>query len=207
MISLCPVSARSCLEDFARETPTPLFGGLAFQTCKGLTRKDLLANQRHQCAFCESPLEDNGQSTHLDHLITQDADPNRRFDILNLVARCQNPLTCGHKHGSYSVPDEINPYIARNLHLVLICDSRGELYSESLPDAAWEFSMIRLNLNAPGLKSAREAVILRLRQQTIALGAKVRGRISKLSTNVGFISLHAQELGRFGYSIPPLIDS
>jgi uncharacterized protein (TIGR02646 family) len=115
MISLSPVSARPCLEEFARETPPPPFDGLAFQSCKGLTRTDLLENQRHQCAFCESPLEDNGQSTHLDHLITQEADSNRRFDIRNLVACCQNDSTCGHKHDCHSVPDELNPYTEQSL--------------------------------------------------------------------------------------------
>jgi hypothetical protein len=204
MISLTPPTARPCLEEFARETPPPPFDGLAFQSCKGLTRSDLLANQHHQCAFCESPIKDIGQSTHLDHLITQDADPNRRFDITNLVACCQNESSCGHKHGSHSVPDELNPYIARNLHLALPCDSMGELYSDSLSEDAWAFAKVRLNLNAPGLKSARAAVLIKLRQQTIAQGTNARRRIANLSTRgVGFISLHAQELGRFGYSVPP----
>jgi hypothetical protein len=80
----------------------------------------------------------------------------------------------------------------------------GELYSNSLSETAWEFAEVRLNLNAPGLKSARAAVISRLRQQTMALGTNAKRRISALSTQgVGFISLHAQELGRFGYSVPP----
>jgi hypothetical protein len=203
MISLTPPAARPCLEEFARKTPPPSFDVIAFQSCKELTRKDLLENQRYQCAFCESPIEDDGQSTHLDHLITQDADPNRRFDITNLVACCQNASTCGHKHGSRSVPDELNPYIARNLHATLPCDSMGELYPDSLSESAWQFAEVSLNLNAPGLKSARAAVIAALRQRTTALGTNARRRIANLSTDgVGFISLHAQELGRFGYSCP-----
>ena len=203
MISLSPVSARQCLGEFARATPPPLFDGLAFQSCKCLTRTDLLENQNYQCAFCESPLEDNGQSTHLDHLITQDANSLRRFDIRNLVACCQNDSTCGHKHDRYSVPDELNPYIANNLHLVISCDSGGELYSDSLPDTVWEFAEVRLNLNALGLKSARAAVISSLMQRTNQQGTNARRRISSLSTQgVGFISLHYQILGKFGFPEP-----
>ncbi len=203
MISLSSISARPCLETFSKATPTPLFDALAFQNCKGLTRTDLLRNQNFQCAFCESPLEDNGQSTHLDHLITQDADPNRRFDISNLVACCQNDSTCGHLHDRHSVPDLLNPYIATNLHLAMPCDSGGELYPVTLHNTAWEFVENRLNLNNPGLKSARAEIIRKLQQETISLGTNARRRISSLSTQgVGFISLHAQELGRFGFTIP-----
>ena len=203
MISLSPVPARPCLADFARLSPPPAFDGLAFQSCKGATRKDLLENQAHQCAYCEKPLKNDGNSTHLDHLVSQDAAPSRRFDITNLVACCQPPETCGHNHGSHSIPDDINPYLVSNLHTAMYCQSDGELYPESLTSDAWEFANLRLNLNAPGLKTLRAEIIRKLRQETIALGTNARRRVASLSKpSVGFISLHAQELGRFGFKVP-----
>jgi hypothetical protein len=85
----------------------------------------------------------------------------------------------------------------------MLCDSRGELYTDNLPEHVWKFAELRLNLNAPGLKSHRANIIRMLRQQTIASGTGARRRLALLSTNgIGFISLHAQELGRFGFTIP-----
>ena len=203
MISLAPVTARSCLDEFARRTPQPPFDGLAFQSCKNLTRTDLLKNQNYQCAFCEVPLADNGDSTHLDHLVTQTVAPHRRFDVTNLVACCQNNNTCGHRHDRHCVPDALNPYSAEDLHEAFLCGSDGELYSDTLPAETQKFAFTQLNLNDAGLKTLRATIIAKLREQTIAMGSNTKKRLKKLPTrNVGFISLHVQELGKFGFCVP-----
>lgn len=203
MISLPYCQAPPCLAEFAISSDLVDFNkDLSFHSCKREVRQRLLQNQRQQCAYCESLLQDIENSSHLDHLEPQTSAPGRRFDINNLVASCQNNATCGHKHGAHPVPDELNPYLAAKLHTAMPCDSGGELYTDSLPDHAWKFAELRLNLNAPGLKSIRAEIIRKLRLQTIASGTGARRRLASLSTQgVGFISLHAQELGRFGFSI------
>jgi uncharacterized protein (TIGR02646 family) len=207
MISLSTPAPRDCLTAFSRQSPPPEFDCLAFQTCKQKTRKDLLGNQQHQCAFCESPIKDDGNSTHLDHLMPQDLDASRRFDIHNLVACCQDNKTCGHKHKSHPVPDELNPYLARNLHRSMLCHSTGELYNatdaHALSAQAWKFAQVHLNLNSPELQMTRKVVMSQIQKQTIALGTNARKRIKNLSTkDVGFLSLHQQLLGRFGFTLP-----
>jgi len=129
--------------------------------------------------------------------------PKRRFDITNLVAACQKDHTCGHSHKDNPVPDELNPYLASNLHAAFECDSGGELIAVGLSESAATYAFARLNLNDPGLQSERSRVIAKLRQYTIALGVGARKKIKSLSTsNTGFISLHIQELGRFGFKAP-----
>jgi len=129
--------------------------------------------------------------------------PSRRFDITNLVAACQKKHTCGHKHGNKPVPDELNPYLASDLHTGFACNSAGELTAVDLPESTASFAMTQLNLNDPGLQSERSTVIVKLRQYTIALGVGARKKIKSLSTtDTGFISLHYQELGKFGFKAP-----
>ena len=204
MISLPSCQAPPCLAEFARNQELVDFNkDLSFQSCKREVRQRLLHNQHQQCAYCELPIHDIEDASHLDHLQPQSSSPARRFDITNLVVSCQNNETCGHKHGSHAIPDGINPYLVANLHEAMPCDSNGELYSDSLPDDAWAFAQFRLNLNDPGLKSTRAEVIRKLREHTISLGTGNRRRLASLSTQgVGFISIHAQELGRFGFTIP-----
>lgn len=207
MISISPPASITCLSAFNRLSPAPAFDCLAFQTCKQNTRTALLANQHHQCAFCESPIKDDGDSTHLDHLMPQDLDTALRFDVHNLVACCQDNKTCGHMHKNHPVPDELNPYRAENLHRAMPCHSTGELYNttdaHALSQQAWAFAQVHLNLNSQELKMTRKVVMAAIRERTIALGSNARKRIKNLSTkDVGFLSLHHQLLSRFGFTLP-----
>lgn len=203
MISLPVPSAPPCLAPFAADPLAIEFDALPFQACKRQVQRRLADNQHGQCAFCEAPINQGNAPFHLDHLSTQSHAPLRRFDITNLVASCNKEDTCGHKHGSHDVPNDLNPYLAKQLHLAMPCDSMGELYNASLSPAAWNFAQTQLNLNAPGLKSVRATVISHLQKRTIALGTNARRRLANLSTQgVGFISLHAQILGHFGFSVP-----
>lgn len=203
MISLRTPTAPHSLAAFAAMVPQPDFGIPAFHRCKHEIRALLVTNQHHQCAYCERPIEDEPGSFHLDHVKSQLHAPARRFDITNLVASCETKSTCGIHHESDSVPDDLHPYIAQDLHLAFYCSSLGELSSDVLPESAREFAFKKLNLNTPGLKTQRTIVITRLRQYTIALGTNAKKRLKKLSTRkTGFISLHFQELSRFGYTLP-----
>lgn len=203
MISFTPPAAPHCLADFAIMDPAPDFGALAFQDCKNQIRARLVLNQHYQCAYCERPIEDVPHSFHLDHVESQHHAPHRRFDITNLAASCETDSTCGHKHGSNSVPAELNPYLALDLHLAFHCDSEGELSSVTLSGAARQFTFENLNLNDPGLKSHRARVMVLLMQYTLAAGTNARRRLKDLSTRkTGFISLYVQLLARFGYTTP-----
>ena len=209
MISFPTPTPPSCLLAFSLQNPTPSFHGnksLPFQDCKVETRAQLLANQHYQCAYCETPLSDHGESTHLDHMEPQGdcgGNPSRRFDITNLVAACQTAHTCGHKHGNNTIPDELNPYLASDLHTAFECNSAGELTAVALPESTASVAMTQLNLNDPGLQSERSTIIAKLRQYTIALGVGARKKIKSLATtDTGFISLHIQELGKFGFKAP-----
>lgn len=203
MISLATPTAPHCLAGFAIMAPQPDFGIFAFQDCKDKIRALLVENQHHQCAYCERPIEDEPGSFHLDHVKSQHDAPARRFDITNLVASCETTTTCGHHHGSNSVPDELHPYLAADLHLAFECSSLGELTSTTLSANAQHFAFNDLNLNAPGLKTQRQTVIAKLQQYTLATGTNARRRLKELSTRrTGFISLHSQLLGRFGYALP-----
>lgn len=203
MISLATVNPPGCLSSFAATVPVPDFNEPAFQGCKHQVRRLLLPNQHHQCAYCESPITDDGDSSHLDHIESQNDNEARRFDITNLVAACQRNETCGHGHGSDSVPGELNPYLAVRLHEAFHCASDGELSATNLPDSSETFAFHKLNLNAPGLKSQRAAVISNLMQHTNSLGTNARQRMKNLSTsNIGFRSLHYQILGRHGFPAP-----
>lgn len=183
--------------------PPPDFGILAFQDCKKQIRALLVVNQHYQCAYCEKPIEDESDSFHLDHVRSQHDDPSRRFDISNLVASCETTSTCGHKHGALSVPDELHPYLAPNLHLTFHCSSLGELSNLTLSALTAQFAFQDLNLNDPGLKSQRATVMNKLMQYTVSAGTNARRKLKDLSTRrTGFISLHFQLLGRFGYTLP-----
>lgn len=206
MISLTHLPSAGCLADFSTLNPPPAFDALAFQNCKEQTRTRLLQNQSHQCAFCETPLEDHGDVTQLDHLEPQGdngGNPARRFDFTNLVACCQTTDTCGHARGQKEIPPGIHPYDATDLHRAFHCSSDGILSNETLPQTAFDFALNTLNLNAPGLKTQRATIITKLQQYTIAAGSNARRRITQLSTDkTGFISLHFQTLGRFGFPEP-----
>jgi uncharacterized protein (TIGR02646 family) len=191
------------LAAFSIMEPQPDFGIFAFQDCKDEIRDRLVKNQHHQCAYCERPIEDEVGSFHLDHVKSQHEAPTRRFDITNLVASCETASTCGRKHDSNSVPDELHPYLAADLHLAFHCSSLGELSSSTLSAMARQFAFEDLNLNDPGLKSQRAKIMATLMQYTIAAGTNARKKLKDLPTRgTGFMSLYAQLLGRFGYAIP-----
>lgn len=182
--------------------PLPAFDAPAFQECKNRVREILAKNQFFQCAYCESPIENEPGRFHLDHMQPQREAPTRRFDITNLVASCQSNDTCGHRHKNFAVPEGLNPYRVVDLHLAFRCDSMGELHSAKLSDALQEFAFEKLNLNAAGLKTQRQKVISSLRAHTIASGSGSRKKLKKLSTSkTGFWSLFHQELRRFGFSV------
>lgn len=203
MITLSQPAAPHCLGEFANMAPQPDFGIFAFQDCKDEIRARLVINQHYQCAYCERPIEDEAGAFHIDHVKSQHDAPHLRFVITNLVASCETTDTCGHNHGSLSVPDELHPYSAPDLHLAFKCDSLGELTSSSLSAAAQQFAFVQLNLNHPGLKAQRKIVIAKLQQYTLAAGTNARRKLKHLSTrSTGFISLHFQELGRFGFALP-----
>ncbi len=210
MISIKIVNPPRCLAGFASRSPLPRFDAPAFQSCKNQIRTQLLLNQLHQCAYCERPIEDCGDSSHLDHIESQYDNQARRFDITNLVAACQTSHTCGHAHGRHSVPAELDPYRSPGLHSKLSCHSSGELEACGLSAAAEEFALgakgseaPTLNLNDPGLISRRELIIVQLMQQTVALGTNAKRKLRSLSTHgVGFQSLHYQYLARFGFPTP-----
>ena len=203
MISLATPTAPHCLADFAIMEPPPDFGIPAFQDCKDQIRALLVENQHYQCAYCERPIEDEPGSFHLDHVKSQHEAPARRFDITNLVASCETATTCGHNHGSNSVPDELHPYLVADLHLAFKCSSLGELTSTTLSANAHHFAFNDLNLNAPGLKTQRQNVISKLRQYTLAAGTNARKKLKHLPTRgTGFMSLYTQILGPFGYTLP-----
>lgn len=207
MISFECAVAPSCLEEFAASiNPIPSFDELPFADCKQVTRTRLLNNQDFQCVYCESPLTDDGASSHVEHLEPhgeENGNPNRRFDITNLAACCQRDHTCGHRKGQQQLPEELHPYLTSGLHLKFHCDSGGALSAEGLSLEAANFAFDVLKLNDLAFKSLRATVIRGLRQQTIALGANARRRIRRLSSEgVGFKSLYYQELGVHGFPEP-----
>jgi len=204
MISFQPIPAPQCLNDLAAVTPMPGFDAPGAHDClKRVLRPALLSNQGHQCAYCESPIVDNGDSCHLAHIASQTNDSKRRFDVTNLMAACQCGYTCGHGHGKLSVPDELNPYSAQKLHQRFHCAGDGKLSACNLSPDAEAFAFGLVNLNAPGLKTHRRGIILGLMTQTNSLGTNARKRLRNLSTSDrGFRSLHYQELGKFGFPEP-----
>lgn len=210
MVSLQTIPAPTCLEGLALMQPPPSFSkkpvSPAVTTCMRETKGLLLANQSFQCVYCERSISDDPESSHVEHLEPQNetsGNPNRRFDITNLAACCQTNDTCGHKKGSQPLPDELNPYEATALHERLPCDSAGTLHAENLSEPAANFAFGALNLNAPGLKSLRAAIISSLHRQTISQGSGNRSRLRQLdTTNTGFKSLYHQVLGRFGFPAP-----
>lgn len=213
MISLATVSPPGCLATFPTRSPLPEFKADDFQSCKRQIRALLIENQYHQCAYCEVPIVRKPGSFHLDHVESQSENIGRRFDITNLVAACLAPHTCGHGHGSASVPSELDPYRAPHLHRNFECHSDGELSAQGLSAAAESFALTpkdpnnpeepTLNLNDPGLVSQREQVVKRLMQYTSALGTNARRNLKNLTTEgVGFRSLHCQYLGKFGFPEP-----
>lgn len=206
MISLTTCTAPACLDKYSKLDPIPAFDALAFQTCKKSTRTILLENQHYQCGYCETPLVNNGESTHIDHIEPQGdngGNPKRRFDITNLIASCQVKGCCGDQRKQNPLPDTLNPYIAANLDEAFHCSSSGELSNSNLASEAFKYAEQNLNLNCLALKTQRATVIFKLRQHTIALGANARKKIKNLSTkDTGFISLHYQVLGKHGFPKP-----
>lgn len=204
MISFRPIGSPQCLSDLAAADPMPEFDAPGAHDClKRLVRRDLLVNQAYQCAYCESPIENDGTSCHLAHIASQKDAPNRRFDISNLMAACQAQDRCGHGHGEASVPDELNPYLAQKLHERFHCAGDGKLTARGLSEDAENFALGPMNLNAPGLKTYRAGIIMRLMNHTIALGTNNRRKIRNLSTlDRGLRSLHYQILGRHGFPEP-----
>lgn len=204
MISFNTIPEPQCLADLAVAQPLPKFGDPGTHDClKRVLRPALLANQSYQCAYCEAPIKDDGDSCHLAHIISQNDDPNRRFDVTNLMAACQCKDSCGHGHGEASVPEELNPYLAPNLHRRFHCDGLGKLTATGLSPSSESFAFGPVNLNAPGLKTQRETMISNLMSLTISLGTKAKQKIRTLSTRErGFISLHYQILGEYGFPEP-----
>lgn len=204
MISFPSILSPQCLTDLAAANPIPQFDVLAAHYClKKVLRPALLSNQGFQCAYCESPIEDDGTSCHLAHITSQKKDPDRRFDVTNLMASCQSQNTCGHGHGEAAVPDELNPYLAIKLHRRFHYAGDGKLAGLNLSADAEAFAFGPLNLNAPGLKTHRREVIRRLMTLTISLGTKAKQKLRNLSTcNRGFRGLHYQFLGDHGFPEP-----
>lgn len=204
MISFQSIPSPQCLADLAVANPMPGFDIPAAHHClKGVLRPALLANQGFQCAYCESPIKNDGSSCHLAHITSQKDDPNRRFDVTNLMAACQSQDTCGHGHGEASVPGELNPYLAIKLHRSFHCSGDGKLTALGLSPDAEAFAFGPVNLNAPGLKTHRQEVIRRLMSLTISLGTKARQKLRNLSScDRGFRSLHYQFLETHGFPEP-----
>jgi hypothetical protein len=66
MISFQPIPAPQCLSDLAAADPVPGFDAPGAHDClKRVLRPALLLNQGYQCAYCESPIENDGDSCHL----------------------------------------------------------------------------------------------------------------------------------------------
>lgn len=204
MISFNTISEPRCLAELAVSQPIPEFGDPGTHDClKRVLRPALLANQNYQCAYCEGPIKDDGDICHLAHINSQKDDPNRRFDVTNLMAACQSKGTCGHGHGEASVPMELNPYLSPKLHRRFHCDGLGKLTATGLSSSSEAFAFGPVNLNSPGLKTQRATVIRNLMDLTIALGANAKRKLRTLSTlERGFISLHYQVLGDHGFPEP-----
>ena len=76
------------------------------QPLKNLVHEALLAEQGWVCCYCEGRVSLDSRSSHIEHLIPQQAaDEARALDYANLLASCDtNSVHCGHRKSGRFLP-------------------------------------------------------------------------------------------------------
>ena len=192
MVSLTPIISPESLSELHRQYPTPDWE--IAKDRKQEWKRSLIENQYRQCAYCEQLLTDKGgkveTDAHIDHLSPQSIFPESRFDITNFVASCNRDAQCGDSKANALLPASLHPYTTQNLQQLLLCDSNGELYSDTLSEADLATVDDTLNLNNPSLKGLRRNLIATIQTAAVSLGRKP----NSVPLNTGFRSIYHQQL-------------
>lgn len=129
---------------------------------KGLIRAELLKEQHHLCAYCMTPIEDDGQKTKVEHFVPLSSSNDKALDYQNFLAVCK-----GGEKPHWQIQDtEVGERIlcceaVKGDHTELTIDPRnqdmmnhiayysnGEIYFEGLSDYPEDVcAKIRLDLD------------------------------------------------------------
>ena len=130
-------------------------------------RGDLVRNQEDVCVWCQKRI--GLETSHIDHILSQDARKDLTFDCGNLAASCNAPNTCGHgRSGKSELPEWVHPYETENLESRFEYAPDGRIRAASgLPEPqtteATRAANEQLNLNEPVLKERRESQMAMVR--------------------------------------------
>jgi len=126
-------------------------------------RDDLISEQNQMCCYCEIMIENNGQSSHIEHLKDRNNFPQETFNYNNLLASCQFTDSCGHKKGTDYFNGFVSPLDSNcKNRFTYTRDGRIIPVDENDTDATKTIEV--LGLNCKRLKDRRKGIIKTLEE-------------------------------------------
>ena len=128
-----------------------------------------VSEQNFQCAYTEIDIEENANSSHIDHFRKQSIFPTLRFDWSNLFASTNNEYYgAKHKDNTYKIQQDefqflINPSI-ENPNIFFKYSFTGEILIKAVDENSTEYKKALLtrevfNLNERSLVEQRQTVV------------------------------------------------
>jgi len=152
--------------------------------------QNTVSEQNFQCAYTEIDIEENGNSSHIDHFRKQSMFPNLRFEWSNLFTSTNNEyFGAKHKDNTYRIQQEeyqnlINPAID-NPNNFFKYSFTGEILIKAIDENSSEYKKAKLtrdvfNLNERSLVEQRQTVV-----KTVSLYFEQQFTIDDIKLHIG----------------------
>jgi uncharacterized protein (TIGR02646 family) len=151
-------------EDWKTKNPRANWNNFSGTNEHSNLRTDLIAEQNQMCCYCEVKIENNGTSSHIEHLKDRKNFPKEMFNYDNLLASCQFTDSCGHKKGTgyfYGFVSPLDP----NCQNRFTYTRDGRIIPVNENDTNAEKTIKVLGLNCRRLKDRRRTIIKTLENE------------------------------------------
>ncbi len=121
-------------------------------------REYLISEQNQMCCYCEVNIENDGSSSHIEHLKDKNNFPKETFNYNNLLASCQNNDSCGHKKDTNYFNGFVSP-LDKNCQSRFTYTGDGRIIPVDENDTSVQKTIEILGLNCRRLKDRRKSII------------------------------------------------
>ena len=166
MRSLPTPAGTGALSNARASNPYGPWNGLGTDDRRSL-RNDLVQNQDKVCVWCQKQI--GLDTSHIDHIRSQNSRSDLTFHCGNLAASCNAPNTCGHgRQRKGELPEWVHPYETEDLESNFEYAPDGGIRAASgvLEPRTSEATRAvdeQLNLNERTLKERREKQMAEVR--------------------------------------------
>lgn len=145
-------------DNWKRNNPTANWNNFSGTNKHHQLRGDLISEQEQMCCYCEIKIENNGQSSHIEHLKDRNNFPPNTFNYDNLLASCQFTDSCGHQKGTNYFNGFVSP-LDSNCQNRFTYTRDGRIIPSDENDTDAQRTIDILGLNCRRLKDRRKGII------------------------------------------------